>query len=99
MIAGALVFFAWLNEFFAVRIGSWNIDSARGYELFAIASAVIGGTRVEGGRFDPLSVVLAAAFVQLTNGIMHLTSLPSETSYLFTGLALAMVCFLDKNNV
>ena len=78
-----------------VRQGSWNIDSARGYELLAISAAVIGGSRIQGGRLDPLPVFLAAGFVQLTHGITHLTSMPSEASYLFTGLALASVCFID----
>lgn len=95
-IAGLLVGLGWLNEFFVVRNMNWSVQDGRGYELLAIAIAVIGGTRIEGGRFDPVSVALAAMFVSLAEGAVKQTALPSETSYLVVGAVFMLAILWDS---
>lgn len=95
-IAGVFVYLGWLNEFFAVRDAKWSVQDGRGNELMAIAAAVIGGTRIEGGRLEPLSVALAAMFITLTGGVAMQLDLPSETNYLVIGAALLLAILWDR---
>lgn len=99
LMSGVLVFLGWVNEFFAVRGTGWSIDSARGYELEAITAAVIGGTLIAGGRFDPFSVTLAAVFVKLLESITPLSKLPSEVGYLAIGVGLVAAGLLERAGV
>lgn len=95
LIAGVFVFLGWANEFFAVRRTSWSLHSANGLELLAIAAAVIGGARIEGGRFDPISVALAGILLNLAQSIVPLINIASEMMYIVIGAVLVIVAIFD----
>lgn len=98
LIAGGLVFLGWLNEFFTVRLTSWSMQGANGYELLAIAAAVIGGTRIEGGRFDPISAALGGVFVKLVESLTPLIKgMPSEFAFLLVGGSLIVAASCDRS--
>jgi len=52
------------------NLGGWDVSTGKGKELTAIAAAVIGGTRISGGRLQHFNVVLA---VILWFALLYLT--------------------------
>lgn len=57
---------------FFYNSGGWDVGTGKGKELTAIAAAVIGGTRITGGRLQPCNVVLA---VVLWHALLFLTDM------------------------
>ena len=71
MISGVLVAFAALVE--ASRLGSMNsATSGNMYELQAIASVIIGGTAMSGGRGRPLGTFFGTLTLGVINNVMNL---------------------------
>ena len=81
--------------FIAGRIGSAQPSLGAGYELDAIAAAVIGGTSLSGGQGTILGTVIGACVMStLTNGL-RLLSVPQEWQMVITGVILVLAVFLD----
>jgi ribose transport system permease protein len=79
----------------ASRIGSAQPSLGAGYELDAIAAAVIGGTSLSGGEGTVLGTVIGACVMStLTNGL-RLLSVPQEWQLVVTGVILVLAVFLD----
>jgi ribose transport system permease protein len=79
----------------AGRIGSAQPSLGAGYELDAIAAAVIGGTSLSGGQGTILGTVIGACVMStLTNGL-RLLSVPQEWQMVITGVILVLAVFLD----
>jgi ribose transport system permease protein len=79
----------------ASRIGSAQPSLGVGYELDAIAAAVIGGTSLSGGEGTVLGTVIGACVMStLTNGL-RLLSVPQEWQMVVTGVILVLAVFLD----
>ncbi|MCJ9430748.1 ABC transporter permease subunit [Kordiimonas marina] len=96
LTAGILVFIASLIRLHGQANGGWSANVGWGEELLAIAVAVIGGTRVTGGRFDPLSIILATAAVYTSRDIVtNDLGVPSEVASMFFGLVLFVIVWLD----
>ncbi len=78
---------------YAAREGQGNSQTmAAGYELNAIAAAVVGGCSLRGGAGTVLGTVLGALFLTLViNGIPHLVKVDSS---LYEGMIVGVVVIL-----
>lgn len=86
--------------------GSANTATGEGYELIVIASAVVGGASLTGGRGTALGAVLGALIIKLIeNGIYILKkidlgvvtlSLSKEYSKIIIGLAILVAVAVDR---
>jgi ribose transport system permease protein len=80
----------------AARLDSAQPSLGFGYELEAIAAAVIGGTSLSGGEGTILGTVIGAFFISiLTNGL-RILSVPQEWQTVVTGAIVVLAVYLDR---
>jgi ribose transport system permease protein len=85
-IAGVLI---------GARLNSAQPSLGFGYELDAIAAAVIGGTSLSGGEGSILGTVIGAFIIStLTNGL-RILSVPQEWQMVVTGAIVILAVWLD----
>src|SRR4030081_1051492 len=85
-IAGVLI---------GARLNSAQPSLGQGYELDAIAAAVIGGTSLSGGEGSILGTVIGAFIIStLTNGL-RILSVPQEWQTVVTGGIVLLAVYLD----
>src|SRR6266550_1541153 len=85
-IAGVLI---------GARLNSAQPSLGQGYELDAIAAAVIGGTSLSGGEGSILGTVIGAFIIStLTNGL-RIMSVPQEWQTVVTGGIVIVAVYLD----
>src|SRR5205807_1487676 len=85
-IAGVLI---------GARLNSAQPSLGQGYELDAIAAAVIGGTSLSGGEGSILGTVIGAFIIStLTNGL-RILSVPQEWQTVVTGSIVIVAVYLD----
>ena len=100
MISGLMCGLAGLV--FTSRLGAAQAISGQGYELIAIASVVVGGASLFGGRGTVSKTVVGALIIQvLQNGLVML-NVPSTIQQIIIGMiiigAVGMDQVLRKNN-
>jgi ribose transport system permease protein len=79
----------------AARLNSAQPSLGQGYELDAIAAAVIGGTSLSGGEGSILGTVIGAFIIStLTNGL-RIMSVPQEWQTVVTGAIVVVAVYLD----
>jgi ribose transport system permease protein len=79
----------------AARLNSAQPSLGLGYELDAIAAAVIGGTSLSGGEGTILGTVIGAFIIStLTNGL-RILSVPQEWQTVVTGTIVVLAVYLD----
>jgi ribose transport system permease protein len=79
----------------AARLNSAQPSLGQGYELDAIAAAVIGGTSLSGGEGTILGTVIGAFIIStLTNGL-RILSVPQEWQTVVTGAIVIAAVYLD----
>jgi len=79
----------------AARLNSAQPSLGFGYELDAIAAAVIGGTSLSGGEGTILGTVIGAFIIStLTNGL-RILSVPQEWQTVVTGAIVILAVYLD----
>jgi ribose transport system permease protein len=79
----------------AARLNSAQPGLGQGYELDAIAAAVIGGTSLSGGEGSILGTVIGAFIIStLTNGL-RILSVPQEWQTVVTGGIVILAVYLD----
>ncbi len=79
----------------AARLNSAQPAVGFGYELDAIAAAVIGGTSLAGGEGSIFGTVIGAFIISvLTNGL-RLLSVPQEWQTVITGCIVILAVYLD----
>jgi len=79
----------------ASRINSAQPALGQGYELDAIAAAVIGGTSLSGGEGSMLGTIIGAFLIStLTNGL-RILSVPQEWQTVVTGAIVIIAVWLD----
>ena len=79
----------------AARLNSAQPALGAGYELDAIAAAVIGGTSLSGGEGTILGTVIGAFIIStLTNGL-RIMSVPQEWQTVVTGSIVILAVYLD----
>jgi ribose/xylose/arabinose/galactoside ABC-type transport system permease subunit len=95
-IAALLIFIATLLRLHGQNNGGWAPNTGWGEELLAIAIAVIGGTRVSGGYFDPLAVGLSAFAVYVWRDIIiNDLGVPTDATSILFGLLLLVISWSD----
>ena len=78
------------------RLGSAPPQLGAGYELEAIAAAVIGGTSMSGGEGTIIGTVIGAFIISvLTNGLRTM-AVSTEWQTVVTGFVLALAVYFDK---
>jgi simple sugar transport system permease protein len=65
-------------------------------ELDAILAVVIGGTSLAGGRFSFTGTVIGALLIQTLTTTIYTIGIPPETTLLFKGLVVTLVCLLQS---
>ncbi|MDP2966117.1 MAG: ABC transporter permease [Pelolinea sp.] len=79
----------------AARLNSAQPALGLGYELDAIAAAVIGGTSMSGGEGTILGTIIGAFIIStLTNGL-RIMSVPQEWQIVITGFIIISAVYLD----
>jgi ribose transport system permease protein len=79
----------------AARLNSAQPALGQGYELDAIAAAVIGGTSLSGGEGSILGTIIGAFIIStLTNGL-RILSVPQEWQIVITGAIVILAVYLD----
>jgi ribose transport system permease protein len=79
----------------ASRLNSAQPAQGYGYELDAIAAAVIGGTSLSGGEGTILGTIIGAFIIStLTNGL-RIMSVPQEWQTVVTGGIIILAVYLD----
>jgi len=95
MFSGILVGLSAVLFLVNVQVGGWATNMGWGKELLAIAAAVIGGCKINGGRFDPLSVAFATVLVFGISDITNALDIPLEWDYLILGAGVVAVGLVD----
>ncbi len=79
----------------AARLNSAQPALGQGYELDAIAAAVIGGVSLSGGEGSMVGTIIGAFIIStLTNGL-RIMSVPQEWQIVVTGLIIIVSVVLD----
>ena len=79
----------------AARLNSAQPALGAGYELDAIAAAVIGGTSLSGGEGSIVGTIIGAFVIStLANGL-RILSVPQEWQIVVTGAILILAVYLD----
>jgi ribose transport system permease protein len=79
----------------AARLNSAQPALGQGYELDAIAAAVIGGTSLSGGTGSIMGTIIGAFIIStLTNGL-RILSVPQEWQTVITGGIVVVAVYLD----
>lgn len=92
-IAGTLVALAAVID--TARFQSANPNAGLGFELQAIAAAVIGGTSLMGGRGSVLSTFLGVLIIAVLNSGLASVGAKDETKRLVTGAVIVAAVVVD----
>jgi ribose transport system permease protein len=77
---------------FAAKYGTGRANAAMGYELDAVAAAVVGGASLSGGRGSILGAVLGALiFTTLRTGLNQITGAATYQDVIIGGVVIAAV--------
>jgi len=79
----------------AARLNSAQPALGAGYELDAIAAAVIGGTSLSGGEGTMLGTIIGAFIISTLNNGLRIISVPQEWQSVVTGSILILAVYLD----
>jgi simple sugar transport system permease protein len=79
-----------------LRIESFTANQGIGFELKAIASAVVGGTSLGGGIGSVLGIVIGTATIQIIESGMILLGLPAFGIGAFIGAVVILFAVLNK---
>lgn len=76
--------------------GSASCSDGQGYELYAIASAVVGGVSLLGGRGSVVGAALGALLIVLFRQGVVTLSLDTQYEWIIIGVAIIVAVFLEK---
>ena len=94
-ITGLLVAFAAIIQ--VSRSGSMDYANAgSGYEMEAIAAAVVGGTSMSGGRGTVVGTILGVLIIAVMNNLLNLIGVPPFLREAFKGLILIGAVLMQK---
>jgi ribose transport system permease protein len=79
----------------AARLNSAQPALGSGYELDAIAAAVIGGTSLSGGEGTMLGTIIGAFIISTLNNGLRIISVPQEWQTVVTGSIVILAVYLD----
>ena len=87
----------------AALVGSWyygaaSCSDATGYELFVIASAVVGGASLMGGKGSAVSAMLGAVLIVLIRQSIRTLHFDQNYEWIVIGCAIVIAVVLDRVN-
>lgn len=77
------------------RLYSAQTNAATGYELDAIAAAVLGGTSLAGGSGTMIGTLIGALIIGVLNNGMNMLSVPYFYQLIIKGLVIVLAVWLD----
>ena len=93
VISGFLVGLAAIVQ--TSRLGSANPTIGAGFELYAIAAVIIGGTSLMGGSGTIIGTLIGALIIGVLNNGLTLMNIPDEIKQIIIGLVIIVVVMLD----
>jgi ribose transport system permease protein len=78
------------------RVGSAQSSAGQGYELQAIAAAVIGGTSLSGGEGSAVTTLAGALLLGVIANILDLKLVESHTQLVITGVIIIIAVVVDR---
>lgn len=78
------------------RLGAALGNAASGYELTIIASVVVGGASLAGGKGGVLGVLLGAVLIALVNNALVLLTVPTYWQQAFIGAVIISAALIDR---
>ncbi|NGQ96694.1 ABC transporter permease [Brevibacillus sp. SYP-B805] len=82
----------------ASRLFSAQPNAASGYELDAIAAAVLGGTSLSGGSGKILGTLIGAIIIGVINNGMNLMNVPYFYQLIVKGVVILIAVYVDVKN-
>jgi ribose transport system permease protein len=79
----------------ASRLNSAQPALGQGYELDAIAAAVIGGTSLSGGEGTIVGTIIGAFIISVLSNGLRILSVPQEWQTVVTGAIVILAVYLD----
>lgn len=79
----------------AARLNGAFPEQGQGFELNAIAAAVIGGTSLSGGEGTILGTLIGALLLSTLTDGLQILSVPGEWQILVTGVIVVLAVYLD----
>ena len=79
--------------------GAVSSGDANGYELYVIASAVVGGARLSGGRGSAINAMLGAVLIVLIRQSIRTLHLDQNYEWIIVGCAIVIAVVLDQASV
>lgn len=80
---------------YTARLGSAAPDAARGYELYAIAACVIGGTSLSGGRGTIFGAIIGALIMSSLDSGMSILNVDPFFQDIIKGAVLVLAVYMD----
>ena len=80
----------------AAFYGSATSSDANGYELYVIASAVVGGASLSGGKGSAISAMLGAVLIVTMRQAIRTLHLDQNYEWIIIGTALIIAVVLDQ---
>ena len=80
------------------RIGSANPTQGTGYEMNAIAAAVVGGTSMSGGHGSIFNTVIGVLVISVLNNALGIMGVDSNSQLLIRGVIIILAVALDMWN-
>jgi ribose transport system permease protein len=93
LTAGAAAFLG------AAFYGSATSSDANGYELYVIASAVVGGASLSGGKGSALSAMLGAILIVTMRQAIRTLHLDQNYEWIIIGVAMIVAVVLDQRGM
>ena len=93
VIVGVLTAFAAVLQ--STRLSAFSSRVGTGWELSAIAAAVVGGTSLRGGIGNMFGIFLGALIIIVIENALVLARLPYEWTYMAFGLVILFSVLLD----
>ncbi len=78
--------------------GSASCGDATGYELYVIASAVVGGASLSGGKGSAISGMLGAVLIVLIRQAIRTLHFDQNYEWIIVGCAIIIAVVLDQGN-
>lgn len=76
--------------------GSASSGDAQGYELYVIASAVVGGASLSGGKGSAFGAVLGALLITMIRQAIRTLRLDSNYEWIIIGVAIVVAVVVDR---
>ncbi len=93
MLVGFMSAFAAVLQM--TRVNAFSVHMGTGWELQAVAAAVVGGCSLQGGRGSMIGIVLGTLVIVVVDNMISQLRLPYEYTYMAYGLVILLSVLLD----